>query len=234
MKTSTTKRSFIEAVLNIEDEKFRALLDDGIFDHGLLTDINISEGDPCPIYWITQCWEQILAVPEEWNEVDKGRISTLKEKNLNIRKIFEEHFKIEFKPIDFYNTSFWFYRIEKEESFFDFFGFSPDDTEQLLYPLIDYELYLSASKLDFITSERLLKEGANPETPVSIDSECILYSIASERNYLESILETFIIGNKLLSACSSNSIDIINVLGFGAYERMNKLLTRYIKKTNKR
>jgi len=222
-----TNRKFVDAVLNIEDEKFQNLLDIMDFDVKLLNDINFTEGDPCPIYWITQCWETILAKPEEWKENVRCRISDLRDKNKRIRKIFEERFGITFEPIDFYNTDFWFYRFERDDTFLETFEFESQESEKKGYRLIDLELYLAAKKFDFQTVERLLKEGANSRCTVPEYDEDILYSIGSECGSIELSLDSFLVNNESLSILSDNAMDLIYVLGLGAYERMYELLVQY-------
>ena len=91
MKAANNK--YVNAVFNFDVDTFKTLLETEPFDLSLLQDIQFSGGVPCPIYWITQCWEIIFEHPEEWGEDCRETISKNKRRNLEIKKIFEKKFR---------------------------------------------------------------------------------------------------------------------------------------------
>jgi len=189
----TTNQKYINAVFCFDAEAFKTLLDTETFDESLLQDIKFSEGVPCPIYWITQCWEIIFAHPEEWKENCRHIIEENKQCNLEIKRLFEEKLNVVFKPIDFYNTEFRFYRNEKEDTFEDIFW--NDTREDLIakgYREIDLDLYVAVNKFDFQETERILKLGAAPACEIDEDGSSCFDKIGTECSFLDTEIKEYL------------------------------------------
>ena len=219
--------AYTNAIIHIDVDAFKNLLETEPFDESMLTDIGFAVSVPCPIQWITQCWEIILEHPEEWKEQYKDIISDKKEKNLQIKKIFTDRFHVQFTPIDFYNSELWFYKTEKDESFEDFFDNSKEDMLSKGHREIDLELYIAVQKFDFGRVKCLLEQGANPmhEIP-ELESYC-LDSIGTECGNLEMQLDHIITGDNTYEPSDDFAIDLINIIGLGANESMYRLLSKY-------
>lgn len=223
----TTDDKYINAVFNFDVKTFRTLLETEPFDVALLRDIKFAEGVPCPIYWITQCWEIIFENPEEWKDSCREIIAENKRKNLEIKKIFEESFGVVFKPIDFYNTDFWFYRNEREDSFEDvFWGESRDEMIARGRRAIDLDLYVAVNKFDFKETERLLKAGADPAYEIPEAENSCMDRIGTECASLDIDLHGIMIDGKQYYP---NVCDLVNLVGLAAHEKMYSLLSSYMR-----
>ena len=226
----TTNDKYIKAVFNFDVDTFKTLLENEPFDVALLSDIKFAEGVPCPIYWITQCWEIIFEAPGEWKEEYRQTIVENKRKNLEIKKIFEERFDVVFKPIDFYNTDFWFYRNEREDSFEDvFWGESRDEMIARGRRAIDLDLYVAVNKFDFKETERLLKAGADPAYEIPEAENSCMDRIGTECALLDIDLHGIIIDGKQYNP---DECDLVNLVGLAAHEKMYSLLSSYLRSNN--
>ena len=229
MNETTTDDKYINAVFNFDVDTFKTLLENEPFDVALLSDIKFAEGVPCPIYWITQCWETVFEAPEEWGEC-RETIAENKRKNLEIKKIFEESFGVAFKPIDFYNTDFWSYRNEREDSFEDvFWGESRDEMIARGRRAIDLDLYVAVNKFDFKETERLLKAGADPAYEIPEEECSCLDRVGTECALLEIELQGVMIDGEQRAP---NVRDLVNLVGCAAHERMFSLLSSYMRSNN--
>lgn len=225
----TTDDKYINAVFNFDVETFRTLLETEPFDVALLRDIKFAEGVPCPIYWITQCWEIIFENPEEWKDSCREIIAENKRKNLEIKKIFEESFGVVFKPIDFYNTDFWFYRNEREDSFEDvFWGENRDEMIAKGHRAIDLDLYVAVNKFDFKETERLLEAGANPAYEIPEAEDTCMNRIGRECSFLDDELQGIMIYGEQRNPLADNVRDLIDLVGLAAHEKMYSLLSSYL------
>lgn len=222
----TTNQKYINAVFNFDAETFKTLLNTEPFDESLLQDIKFSEEVPCPIYWMTQCWEIIFAHPEECKEKYRQIIEENKQRNLEIKRLFEEKLNVVFKPIDFYNTDFWFYRNERDDTFEDVFY---DDTKEKLiakgYREIDLDLFVAVHKFDFEETERLLKLGANPSC--EIDEDSCYHRIGAECGFLDTELQGIFIKRVQRNPFEDNARDLIDLVGWAAHKSMYSLLLKY-------
>lgn len=223
----TTKEKYINAVFNFDAETFEHLLDSEPFDESLLADIGFAMAVPCPIQWFTQCWEIIFEHPEEWKEEYRDIIESNKRKNLEIKSIFEKRFNVKFEPIDFYNTDFWFFRNERDDTFEDVFDESRDSMISKGYRDIDLDLYVAVNKFDYKEVERLLNEGANPVCEFEEEGSYCMDRIGCECSHLEMELGYIIIHNNPCFPMEKTSNDIIYLMGLAAHETMYKLLSRY-------
>lgn len=225
--TMNANRKYINAIFNFDVETFKALLDKEPFDKSLLADIKFADDVPCPIYWITQCWEIIFEHPEDWNENHRGIIAENKKRNLEIKQIFTDMYNVDFKPIDFYNTNFWFFRDERDATCEEvFFG---EDRNELMakgYRDIDIDLYIAVNKFDFAEVEKLLKIGARPDCEFPDDDNC-MDRIGTECSYLETELQDIIIYNKHRNAIYDGAQPLIDLIGLAAHESMYSLLSKY-------
>lgn len=222
----TTNQKYINAVFNFDAETFKTLLNTEPFDETLLQDIKFSEEVPCPIYWMTQCWEIIFAHPEECKEKYRQIFEENKQRNLEIKRLFEEKLNVVFKPIDFYNTDFWFYRNERDDTFEDVFY---DDTKEKLiakgYREIDLDLFVAVNKFDFEETERLLKLGANPSC--EIDEDSCYHRIGAECGFLDTELQGIFIKRVQRNPFEDNARDLIDLVGWAAHKSMYSLLLKY-------
>lgn len=222
----TTNQKYINAVFNFDAETFKTLLNTEPFDESLLQDIKFSEEVPCPIYWMTQCWEIIFAHPEECKEKYRQIFEENKQRNLEIKRLFEEKLNVVFKPIDFYNTDFWFYRNERDDTFEDVFY---DDTKEKLiakgYREIDLDLFVAVHKFDFEETERLLKLGANPSC--EIDEDSCYHRIGVECGFLDTELQGIFIKRVQRNPFEDNARDLIDLVGWAAHKSMYSLLLKY-------
>lgn len=222
----TTNQKYINAVFNFDAETFKTLLNTEPFDESLLQDIKFSEEVPCPIYWMTQCWEIIFAHPEECKEKYRQIFEENKQRNLEIKRLFEEKLNVVFKPIDFYNTDFWFYRNERDDTFEDVFY---DDTKEKLiakgYREIDLDLFVAVHKFDFEETERLLKLGANPSC--EIDEDSCYHRIGAECGFLDTELQGIFIKRVQRNPFEDNARDLIDLVGWAAHKSMYSLLLKY-------
>lgn len=222
----TTNQKYINAVFNFDAETFKTLLNTEPFDESLLQDFKFSEEVPCPIYWMTQCWEIIFAHPEECKEKYRQIFEENKQRNLEIKRLFEEKLNVVFKPIDFYNTDFWFYRNERDDTFEDVFY---DDTKEKLiakgYREIDLDLFVAVHKFDFEETERLLKLGANPSC--EIDEDSCYHRIGVECGFLDTELQGIFIKRVQRNPFEDNARDLIDLVGWAAHKSMYSLLLKY-------
>lgn len=229
---TTTNNKYINAVFNFDAEAFKTLLEKEPFDLSLLQDIKFAVAVPCPIYWITQCWEIIFEHPEEWKEDCREIIAENKRRNLEIKKIFEERFNVVFKPIDFYNTDFWFFRNEREDTFEDVLDERRDEMIAKGHRGIDLDLYVAVNKFDFKEAERLLELGANPVYEIPEEGSYCMDRIGAECSFLDIELQGIMIYRKQRNPMEENSNDLIDLIGLAAHERMYSLLSKYDPRKN--
>lgn len=224
----TVNQKFIYAVFNFDVETFKLMLQTETFDEYLLTDIKFSEDIPCPIYWITQCWEIILEHPEEWIAECRETVAKNKRRNLEIKKIFDEHFGVEFKPIDFYNTDFPFFREYRDATFEDVFWYegNRDDLIAKGYRAIDLDLFVAVNKFDYNEVERLLKLGADPTAELPEESSCF-ERIGAECSFLTVGLQEIAAGKEQRYTLGEDNWNLINLVGLAAHENMYSLLSKY-------
>lgn len=222
-----TNRKYINAVFNFDIETFRTLLNTEPFDKSLLSDIKFADNATCPIYWITQCWEIIFEHPEDWNENYRGIIAENKKRNLEVKQIFTDMYNVDFKPIDFYNTNFDFFRDERDATCEDVFvGDSKNELIAKGYRGIDIDLYIAVNKFDFAEVEKLLNIGANPACRFPDDIDC-MGRIGVECSYLEIELQDIIIYNKHHKQIGNDAQSLIDLIGLAAHESMYSLLSKY-------
>lgn len=221
-------QKFINAVFNLDIETFKTLLNTEPFDESLLKDINFSEDILCPIYWMTQCWEIIFEHPDEWSEQKRLIIEENKRRNLEIRRLFEEKFNIDFRPIDFYNSNFQFFRNYRDDNFDDVFDNKKEYMIANGYREIDLDLYVAVNKFDFEEAERLLKLGADPDCEfIEEDESSCLSRIGAERSFLSTQLEDIYIERKQRFLNADYEMDLVDLVGWAAHESMYSLLSKY-------
>lgn len=231
---TTINNKYINAVFNFDVDAFKTLLEREPFDLSLLQDIRYALDVPCPIYWITQCWEIIFEHPEEWQEDIRETIAENKQRNLEIKKIFEERFNVVFNPIDFYNTDFWFYRANRDETFEDVLYESRDNMIAKGHRAIDLDLYVAVNKFDFKEVERLLELGANPVYEIPEEVSYCMDRIGTECSLLENELKGIIFYRIPVNAMEEDSNDLIFLIGLAAHESMYSLLSKYDPRNNAR
>lgn len=232
----TANNKYINAVFNFDVETFKNLLNSEPFETSLLHDIKVSTGVPCPIYWLTQCWEIVFEHPEEWSEDCRETIVENKRRNLEIKQLFEERFNVAFKPINFYNTDFDFFRNEPDDTFEDIFGYDTSKDKMIAKGCraIDLDLYMAVNKFDFKETERLLALGADPafdfHFPYGNDS--CLDRIVMECSFLEVELQGAIVHGHQINLAAGDAHDLDSLVGLAAHEKMYSLLSQYIPEEN--
>ncbi len=219
-------QKYINAVFNFDIGPFKTLLDTEPFDKSLLADIRLFNNAPCPIYWITQCWETVFEHPKDWKDY-RGIIAENKKRNLEIKQIFTDIYNVDFKPIDFYNTDFCFFRNERDDTSEDIFGdYSKNELMTEGYREIDIDLYIAVNKFDFAEVGKLLDIGANPACQFPDDTDC-MERIGVECSFLEIELQALIIYNKRYNLIDNGAQALIDLIGLAAHERMYSLLSGY-------
>lgn len=223
----TINQKFIHAVFNFDVETFKTMLQTETFDESLLIDIKFSICDTCPIYLITQCWEIILEHPEEWIEECRETVAKNKRRNLEIKKIFQDRFGVEFTPIDFYHTDIPFFRNYRDDIFEDvFWNETKDNLITKGYRDIDLDLYVAVNKFDYNEVERLLKLGADPAAELPEESSCF-ERIGAECCFLTLRLQGFATNQEQHNSLEVDAIDLIELIGLAAHENMYSLLSKY-------
>lgn len=218
-------RQIVNAVYNIDPEEFLKLVGKHGFDPSLLEDIHIANGIPCPIHWITQCWEHSLDEAANWAEGVQETIAERIEQNMQFKQYFEEQHQVQFKPIDFYHTDFWFHRAEREDEFEDIFTESRDIMLSD-YNAIDLDLYIAVCKFDYEEAEFLLESGANPARMIEEETYSCLELAGTECTYLEIQLNSIIMGVRKANIYQDSSY-LIELIGLAANKQMYGLLSRY-------
>lgn len=222
-----TREKYINAVFNFDSEAFKGLLQTEPFDPSLLTDIEFAYKMPCPIYWITQCWEIVFANPEEWVEEVQSKIAENKRRNLEIKELFSKEFAVSFQPIDFYNTDFYFYRNERDATFDKvILGESRDNLIAEGYHPIDLDLFVAVCKFDYSEVKRLLELGANPRCEITEEKMSCFSRITTECSSLEYNLQRIFLNQE--NGWEDFSVPaLIDLLGLAAHESMYSLLSQY-------
>lgn len=230
MKASKINRQFIEAVFFLDAKRFKQLLDEFSFDKKLLEDVG-HEDCPFPIYWITQCWEVELAHPEEWREECRDAVQSSKERNLEIKRIFEHRFGVKFPPIDYYNTPISFYRSNDDESDDDILDTSKETLLSKGHREMDIDLYIAVHRFDFERVKQLLKAGANPYHNISEDEDeeydC-MKRIGHELSFLSTQLSNVALGKERFSITKENGDSLLrDLFGLAAHGEMYALIEKY-------
>ncbi len=227
------RQKYINAVLNIDVEGLEHLLKTEPFEREMLDRLLPSCPKGCSILWIIQCWEIILAHPKEWNEEFQGKVIQRQKRNLEIKRIFEDKLQAKFIPVDFQKSPFHFFRSEEDESVEDILDKSREELNDMGFRDLDIDLYCAVDKFDFGETERLLREGANPNVLVDdvfddeVDMNC-LNRVGMELGFLEvTQLQNLILGDEYVT--SDYYRYLTDLVGLAAHKKMYSLLLEYDK-----
>ena len=225
------RQKYINAVLNIDVEGLEHLLKTEPFERGMLDRLFPSCPEGCSILWIIQCWEIILAHPEEWKEEYRRKVIQRQKRNFEIKRIFKDKLHAKFVPVDFQKSPFHFFRSEEDETVEDILGKSREELNEMGFCDLDIDLYCAVDKFNFEDTERLLREGANPNVLVDdvfddeVDMNC-LNRVGMEIGFLEvTQLQNLILGDEYVS--SDYYLVLGDLISLAAHKKMYSLLLEY-------
>ncbi len=221
------QRLAVHYVYSMNVEGFESMLDDNTFDKALLETIPQAEGEYCPIYWISQCFDILIGDPDQWK--DKVTAYNKKANNDKILRIFKERLNIPLNPIDFFHTYLINFREYHDATIEEVLLTNTDFFLKTKRP-IDIDLFVSAQKFDFIHVTELLEQGANPDEDFSgsdKEDEEDIYTIMDRIGYECAFLSTEFVpiyDHKVL-----DNYTLCNIISYAAHESMWALLVKYSK-----
>ena len=222
----------INAVLQLDADKFFNLIEQGQFASHLLTDTQLVSGAKFPLHYITACWDAILRKYDEYAEEFKEVVYYKKLQNDRLKDYFEKTYNLQLDKMPYANYHDYFYCSDPEDTIEDFMWVSESELLEKGYLQKDIDLYCSVRKMDFETTKLLLEGGANPNTffaeEYAEDEDCenCWDIVCGERSFLSERLDNKIIDNDVTPF---NTEDVDNLIGYAAYETMYNLLKPYIK-----
>ena len=224
----------INAVLQIDADKYLQLVDEKKLSGSLLSDTQLVSDTRFPLHYITMCWDVVLNNYDEFMEGFKETVSRKKLENNRIKDCFEDVFGLQMNGLPYADYRECYYCLDPEDTIEDIIFESEGDLLEKGYNQNDIDLFCSIHKMDFETTKQLLEAGANPETVFDTDDEdynngwgWILY----ERDYFK---------ERLCDKFNNNEItpferyEVENLIGYAAYETMYNLLKPYIKENQNR
>ena len=226
-KREQLDNAFVSAVFNIDVDEVKRLLASSDVDKTLIDNVCSKEFHFCPINWITQLWEVILASPDSWREDCRERIIKKQKDNLEIKRVLKEKLDIIYTSISLNNNDLWIYRWFADDSFEEFFDCTKEDMINKGHKAIDLDLYYAVNQYNFKEAERLLKLGANPiyKTPEEgswcldlVGGRCSLYCMEIGHILLEDQKQS-----------GRDYRDLAYLLAWGLNEMMYELLSKYNK-----
>ncbi len=217
---------FVQAVFNVDADRFFKLVNDGCFSKMLARDANVFPDVVLPLHYITICWDIILSKYDECKEEYKEIVYKKKCENDKIKEFFVSQCGIDMKSFSFseYKENGYLYCDDDDCTIEYFFDESKDRLIERGHRSIDIELYCSASRLNYEETEQLLKQGANPEEEFFMDGmyESIYAKIGTRCALVESELKDAIIGNSIQPQHIHDSIAFL--LQLASLETMFTLL----------
>lgn len=226
-KREQLDNAFVSAVFNIDVDEVKRLLASSDVDKTLIDNVCSKEFHFCPINWITQLWEVILASPNSWREDCRDRIIKKQKDNLEIKRVLKEKLDIIYTSISLNNNDLWIYRWFADDSFEEFFDCTKEDMINKGHKAIDLDLYYAVNQYNFKEAERLLELGANPNHKIPeegswcldlVGGRCSLYCMEISHILLEDQNQS-----------SRDYRDLAYLLAWGVNEKMYKLLSKYSK-----
>lgn len=226
-KREQLDNAFVSAVFNIDVDEVKRLLTSSDVDKTLIDNVCSKEFHFCPINWITQLWEVILASPDSWREDCRERIIKKQKDNLEIKRVLKEKLDIIYTSISLDNNDLWIYKWFADESFEEFFDCTKEDMINKGHKAIDLDLYYAVNQYNFKESERLLKLGANPIYKIPEEGSWCLDLVGGRCS-----LYCMEIGHILLEDQKQSGRDyrdLAYLLAWGLNEMMYELLSKYNK-----
>ena len=219
----------INAVLQLDADKFFHLIEQDQFASHLLTDTQLVSGVNFPLHYISICWDAILNKYEEYVEDFQEVLSMKKIENDRIKDCFEKTFGLQMNELPWEDYRDCFYCADPEDTIEDFVFESESDLLKRGCKQMDIDLFCSIHKMNFETTKRLLEAGANPEAIFETDDEDCdngWEMICYERDYLEEKLCKKFKGNEVTPF---ERYEVEYLIGYVAYDSMYSLLKPYIK-----
>lgn len=217
----------VDAVFNIDVDRFKTPIESQKFDVRLLDNICGGEGGYCPIQWIIQCWEIILNTPDTWREDCRETIRQKKKDNQEIKKILFDKFNLDNTAIEINNNELWMYSYDMESSFEECFDYPMEEMLSHGHKEIDLDLYLAVYRYDFEEVERLLKIGANPNCHIAevADSCCDLIGYRCADFCVE--FSNLLFDDAKCNPFDDNYSNLAYLIAWAVNEKMYNLLSRY-------
>ncbi|MBR1513342.1 MAG: hypothetical protein IJ622_03520 [Bacteroidales bacterium] len=162
----------INAVLQIDADKFFQLIDEGQLAPHLMTDTQLVSGVNFPLHYITMCWDVLLSKYNEYSEEYKDSVFRKKIQNDRIKEYFEKTCGLQMNSVPYADYHNCFYCINPEATVEDILDESENELLEKGYLKKDIDLHCGVYKMDFEITKCLLEEGANPETIFDDEDEC--------------------------------------------------------------
>ena len=216
------QNEIVKAVFNIDFNRFKPLYEQGNFDVSLCQETNEL---PYPLHYITVCWDIIFSYIEEWKEKYKPILRKRKQENDKFKSFFETECGLDMSNVPF--SDYWecFYCAEPDEDVEECLCETVEYLHEMGLSGMDIELAVQVEKFNFDEVERLLKLGADPLKDRSKDDDDTCVSrIYHEVLFIYSMFEEKVLGKEKLKDVE---IDLDNLLGLAAHEKMNHLLDKY-------
>lgn len=220
----------INAMLQVDAEKFFRVIDEKPLNSCLMTDTQIIPFEKFPLHYITMCLDVLLSKYDEYSEEYKTTVYHKKLQNDRIKEFFMKTYGFEMNNVPYADYRSCVYCGDPDDTIDDFIWESESDLLEKGFSKKDIDLYCSVRKMDFETAKRLLEEGACPET-VFVEDEDDEYQncwdrVREERTYFREKLDNKIIGEDVTPF---DTFDVENLIGYAAYESMYSLLKLYVK-----
>ena len=217
----------IDAVLQLDADKFFRLIEEKPIASFLLKDTQLLPEVKFPLHYITMCWDVLLSKYDEYSEEYKAIVYHKKLQNDRIKEHFIKTYGFEMNNVPYANYSDFYFCSYPEETVEDIIDESESDLIKKGFSKKDIDLYCSVCKMDYETTKRLLEEGANPETSFVDDVDNCWDRVCVESAFLSTQFDKKIIANEVTPF---DTDDVENLIGYAAYETMYSLLEPYIEK----
>lgn len=222
----------INAVLQLDADKFLQLVEEGYLPSHLMTDTRIFSRVKLPLHHITLFWDVILSKYEDYPEEHKETVYRKKLQNDRIKECFMKTYGFEMNNVPYADYSDCYYCYKSDCTVEDIIGESETELIEKGYSKKDIDLHCSVYKMDFETTKRLLKEGADPETVFGDDEdECDDYYncwdwVCEDSVFMGGEFDDKIFDNDIMPF---DTEDVDNLIGYAVYKKMYDLLKPYIK-----
>lgn len=221
--------AFVSAVFNLDVDKVKRMLKTADYDKSRFDNVCLEEGYLCPIDWITQLWEIILAEPASWRKDCQEKVCRKRKENLEIKRMLNDELGVTFTPIEFRNNELWNYDGLSNLTFEECFDHTREEMTGRGHRAMDLDLYNAVDRYDFEETEKLLQSGADPNYKIPEEGSWCFDLIEGRCAYYD--LE---IGHVIFEGSQQETIDyrdLANLMAWGISEKMFNLLGRYSKPT---
>ena len=215
----------INAVLQLDADKFFRLVSEKALDLSLITDTQLVPRVEFPLHYITICWDVLLSKYDEYSVEYKETIYRKKLRNDRLKEYFEKTCGLQMNNVPFADYHDFFYCLDPENKVEDIMDESESDLIEKGFSKKDIDLYCSVYKMDFETTKRLLEEGANPETTFDDESDSCWNHVCTE----SSLISTDFSQMESEEIEPFERFEVFDLIGYAAYESMYSLLKPYIR-----